>query len=86
MIKDKIRMATNPAGDEYWWKGNTYHREDGPAITYSSGTRLWIVNGVAHNEDGPACIYFDGQKEWWIDGIEISEEMFLKQKLLKLLK
>ena len=45
------------------------HRNDGPAIEYSSGSKEWWVDGVMHREDGPAVILVTKpRKEWWING------------------
>lgn len=45
------------------------HRNDGPAIEYSSGSKEWWVDGVMHREDGPAAILVSKpRKEWWING------------------
>jgi len=44
------------------------HREDGPAIEWSSGSRAWYLNGERHREDGPAVEYADDSKEWYLNG------------------
>ena len=44
------------------------HREDGPAIEYSTGTKKWYKYGCLHREDGPAEEYSDGSKLWYKNG------------------
>ncbi len=53
-----------------------YHREDGPADEYVSGSKFWWVNGERHRTDGPACEWADGSKEWWVKGVNFSEKQF----------
>ncbi len=38
---------------EYRNERGELHREDGPAIEYTSGTKMWYQNGKLHREDGP---------------------------------
>ena len=49
--------------DEYnnvfWYKKGKLHREDGPAIIWSSGRKDWYKDGKYHREDGPAVICSD---------------------------
>lgn len=45
-----------------------FHREDGPARKFISGTEFWLVNGNFHRMDGPAASYANGYQEWWIRG------------------
>ena len=45
------------------------HREDGPAVKWSScGTKEWYQNGKRHREGGPAVEWSNGSKEWWLNG------------------
>jgi hypothetical protein len=44
------------------------HREDGPAIEWSSGRQEWYINNKRHREDGPAIEYPDGHKGWYLNG------------------
>ena len=50
------------------------HREDGPAIEYTSGTKGWYLNGELHREDGPAIEQASGSKEWWLNDKRVTEE------------
>ncbi len=60
---------------------NQFHRVDGPAVIYYSGTKFWYKNSQLHREDGPAVIYHDGAKSWFINGIEYSEkDYYIKLK------
>ena len=53
-----------------------FHRLDGPACEYSSGTKEWWVDGKLHRLDGPAIEYSNGGKEWWVEGKKYSETEF----------
>ena len=54
-----------------WWSLNgELHREDGPAIEYSTGEKLWYKKGLLHNSLGPA-ITQDGEKGWYLNGIRM---------------
>ena len=44
------------------------HREDVPAIEWSSGRKEWYINNKRHREDGPAIEYPDGHKGWYLNG------------------
>lgn len=52
------------------------HREDGPAVEYSSGSKKWYLNGKRHREDGFAIEWEDGYKERWLNGERLTEEEF----------
>ena len=65
----KYRVEVNAAGTRrYYNAAGQLHREDGPAIVFSSGSREWYRNGLQHREDGPATVWSDGGKEWYING------------------
>jgi hypothetical protein len=60
---------TLPDGTKKWKNENgQYHRDDGPAIIYSSGRKEWWKNGQWHRDDGPAIIRPDGTQSWFIKG------------------
>jgi len=52
------------------------HREDGPALEWSSGSKEWYLNGKLHREDGPAIVWPDGTKWWYLNDKHLSEEEF----------
>jgi len=60
-------------GDKYWYLNGEFHREDGPAVEYTTGTKIWYLNGHIHRQDGPAIEYYTGTKEWWLNGKLISQ-------------
>lgn len=69
----------NPIVDEFGTKKWTneiglLHREDGPAIEYTSGSRSWYKNGLLHREDGPAIEHVDGTKEYWSNGKKYTKD------------
>lgn len=55
-------------GRVVYYKDDTPHREDGPAIEWADSGKQWIVNGVTHRIGGPAFERADGHKEWWVNG------------------
>ena len=74
----------------YYNEQGQFHREDGPAIEYASGTKYWYLNGLVHREDGPAVEYTDGHKAWYLNDKRYSEQEFndflLKKRLQKILE
>jgi hypothetical protein len=69
---------SNPAIDQdgkdqdgnNWWCNDVgqYHRLDGPAIIFKSGTQVWYKHGKRHRLDGPAVEYSNGNKFWYFEG------------------
>lgn len=55
---------------------NKYHRLEGPAIEYISGTKHWFQNDKHHRLDGPGIEYADGKIIWAIEGNSYSERDF----------
>jgi hypothetical protein len=45
-----------------------YHREDGPAVEYASGSKAWFRHGLKHRDNGPAIEWASGGKEWYRNG------------------
>jgi hypothetical protein len=62
------KLNVDEDGSNYWYINGRYHREDGPAVEYASGTKLWYVNGKLHREDGPAAVWANGRKDWHLNG------------------
>jgi hypothetical protein len=85
-MSNKYPLFISPSGDKYWYNENgNYHRDDGPAIEFTSGTKMWHINGVNHREDGPAIMYSDGECQWYINGEYIhvkSQKEFEQYKVL----
>ena len=55
-------------GDKLWFVDGELHRENKPALIYTSGDRYWFRKGLLHRKDGPACdTRF--RKEWHINGL-----------------
>ena len=67
-MKNYARKHVGKHGNVYFYnlKGQ-YHRLDGPAIEYKSGSVSWYVNGLCHRLDGPANVWADGDKEWCLN-------------------
>jgi len=57
-----------------WYKNGEYHRVDGPALEYITGTKVWFKDGLKHKEDGPACEYSDGSVYWYLHSKPFNEE------------
>jgi len=65
-------------GDKYHYKcgavldyrdnNKILHREDGPAIEFTSGTKHWHINGKRHRLDGPARVWSIGYTQYYING------------------
>ena len=66
-------------GTQAWYINGERHREDGPAVIFSSGIQYWYLNGKLHREDGPALIGANGVQEWWVNGNRLTEEQFNKR-------
>ena len=74
-MEEQPKSYINEYGEKIWYmpsKGKDhYHRLDGPAIEYKSGSKIWWVDDKLHRLDGPAVEDVDGTKEWWINGKEL---------------
>jgi len=55
-------------GNRYWYAQDRLHRQDGPAVEYSSGAVEYWWCGGYHREDGPALIDTDGSERYALDG------------------
>ena len=72
-------IKINNVGDKFYYSDKAMtvlHREDGPAIEWTSGSKAWYINGKLHREDGPANEWTVGGNEWWVDGKRLTEEEF----------
>ena len=74
MTKYYYRDGTVSA--KYDTKG--FHREDGPAIEYTSGDKEWWLDGRLHRVDGPAAEYSDGGEDWYVEGNRYTKTEFDK--------
>lgn len=64
-----IKCVKDEEGTKRWLNDQgQYHREDGPAVEYYSGSNHWYQNDKLHREDGPAVEYSDGIKIWYYRG------------------
>jgi hypothetical protein len=78
---------TDTSGVTAFYKGELFHREDGPAVIHPDpdGDKYWYIMDQLHRLDGPAIESKDGN-EWWYKGERIpvnSQQDF--EKYLKLL-
>jgi len=57
-------------GRTVWCRKDTdlWHKEDGPAVEWDSGTKEWYQNGLCHRVDGPAVEDIVGNKFWYQNG------------------
>lgn len=60
MIRDEeLEINRTQSGRvEYFYKGKR-HRDEGPAVIFSTGTQHWYQHGRHHREGGPAIIRYD---------------------------
>jgi hypothetical protein len=67
MSKEPI-FGVDRHGNKFWKLNGELHREDGPAIEYTSGYKAWYLNGKLHRVDGPAISYPNGINHWCLNG------------------
>jgi hypothetical protein len=80
MTPQYIEINSNGSKFYYKYKAMTIlHREDGPALEYSTGRKEWYLNGKLHREDGPAVERCDGTVNWYLNGEILTEQEFLKR-------
>ena len=73
----KYRVTVSPTGTRRYYNAlGQLHREDGPAIEYSTGGRVWYQNGLLHRADGPAVDRASGTKQWWLNGQQYTEHAY----------
>jgi hypothetical protein len=75
----KYTVIVDDDGTKRWYLNGKFHREDGPAVEWTSGTKEWFLNGKFHRVDGPAIEYADGSKYWFLNGVEYTEADWFKQ-------
>ena len=71
MAIKKYYVTVDDVGTTRWYKDAKYavlHRENGPAIEFTTGDKFWYLNGLLHRTDGPAVIYDDGTHKWLLNG------------------
>ena len=61
----EVRVYTDKT--EWYNDKEQYHRENGPAVEWSSGTKWWYLNGQRHRENGPAVECSNGTKYWYLN-------------------
>lgn len=75
----KSRPYYTVDGSEYWkTKDGHFHREDGPAVTYSDGAQYYFVNNKLHRLDGPAIIKSNNTEQYFIDNKEYEKREYYK--------
>ena len=80
-VKEQPECEVDEYGTKYWWLNGKYHREDGPAIEWTSGSKAWYLHGELHREDGPACEWAGEDKEWWLNGEGVHPEQIVDLQL-----
>ena len=60
-------VVVDETGTSYY-KNDTLHRLDGPAVIRKNGDQYWMKGGYLHREDGPAIICEDGYQCWYFEG------------------
>lgn len=64
------KREIEPTPALFWCKNGNIHREDGPAVIWSSG-EIWRQNNLKHRLNGPAVIQHNGSVEWYIKNEKI---------------
>ena len=64
-------------GTKFWYLNRLQHREDGPAVEYTSGLKIWYKHGERHRLDGPAVEYPDnlGKSNWYINDANVTNKI-----------
>ena len=65
MKTEVYEVRVEEDGIIYWYQNSRYHRADGPAVQYPTGTKEWYQNGQRHRESAPAIERADGTKGWY---------------------
>ena len=71
MAVKKYYVTVDEEGTTRWYKDakcKILHRENGPAVEYTTGDKRWFQNGDLHRTDGPAIEWSDGTKSWYQNG------------------
>lgn len=66
-MENKPICKTDKYGNKLWYLEGILHREDGPAVEYTTGDKTWYFNGKCHRVDGPAVEYTNETKKWFIN-------------------
>jgi hypothetical protein len=59
-----IKIHHDEDGNVYYYSDHRLHREDGPAIIFTTGTEHWYYNGKLHRDGAPAIVYKDNKNHW----------------------
>ena len=59
---------------EWFNEENQLHREDGPAVEWSTAVKYWFKEDKRHREDGPAIECANGYKAWYLNDVEVTED------------
>jgi hypothetical protein len=46
----KSKCVKDKDGDKFWYFNGELHREDGPALEFTSGYKCWYINGEEYSE------------------------------------
>ncbi|MHA6897984.1 hypothetical protein [Ralstonia pseudosolanacearum] len=57
-----------------FYKNGRFHREDGPAIKWESGSEEWYLNGWLHREGKPAVEHPGAYRAWFVYGFPHRED------------
>ena len=71
MAIKKYYVTVDEESTTRWYKDakcKILHRENGPAVEYTTGDNAWYQNGQCHRTDGPAIEWSDGTKSWYQNG------------------
>ncbi len=80
-MKEQPECIVDECGHKKWYFHGKLHREDGPAVEYSSGAKHWLLHGKRHRKDGPAYEGADGYKQWWLHDERVHPETLVDLQL-----
>jgi hypothetical protein len=64
-IVAKFTESTTDGSETKYLLFGKLHRDDGPALVYSSGTLVWCQYDKLYRDNGPVIIYPGGSEYWY---------------------
>ncbi len=61
------------SGHKEWYRHGKLHRENGPAIIWTTGSKAWYYNGLRHRENDLPAIEESHVKHWYYNGLQHRE-------------
>jgi hypothetical protein len=70
----KNGLVISEIGTRIYYLNDRFHRENGPAIEYISGSKEYWIHGQLHREDGPAAEFSSGIKWYFLNNQRFDTE------------